>query len=428
LEKRLQDRYRLLVLQHLRAAEPLTHGLHALPAAASAFATTQAAWRFYNNPRTPLPALAQPLLDAAHQAIAQTQPPWALLVHDQSVLSYSHHAGKADRADLDLTWGYELTSALLVETASGSPIAPLELRLRAADQVYSTRDPAPSPETDWLDEMLPTMRAAQAVVPGCRLVHVIDREGDSVGHYRRWAAEGLTFLVRAKAKPRVQWEGQNLPLGAVARQLAEQGAFRPTREVEFHGRRAWQEVTEAAVVLTRPAWENRRRGQARHRRVPGPPLPLRLVVSRVLDADGTVLAEWLLLTNLPAEVSAATVALWYYWRWRVESYFKLLKGAGQQLENWQQETAEAISRRLVVASMACVVVWRLARAEGATASATRAALVRLSGRQMGWGIEYTAPALLAGLWVLLTAVTAVEEYGLEQLQALRREILGEDTS
>ena len=54
--------------------------------------------------------------------------------------------------------------------------------------------------------------------------------------------------------------------------------------------------------------------------MPGKPLPLRLIVSRIFAADGTLLAQWLLLTNLPADVSAATVALWYYWRWRIESY------------------------------------------------------------------------------------------------------------
>ena len=43
-------------------------------------------------------------------------------------------------------------------------------------------------------------------------------------------------------------------------------------------------------------------------------------------------ARWLLLTNLPASVQAATVALWYYWRWRIESFFKLLKGAGAEFE------------------------------------------------------------------------------------------------
>ena len=30
---------------------------------------------------------------------------------------------------------------------------------------------------------------------------------------------------------------------------------------------------------------------------------------------------------------------WYYWRWKIESFFKLLKSAGQQLESWQQPSA-----------------------------------------------------------------------------------------
>ena len=42
-----------------------------------------------------------------------------------------------------------------------------------------------------------------------------------------------------------------------------------------------------------------------------------------------------------------------------QSYFELLKSHGQQLEQWQQETGPAIARRLLVASMACVVVWQL---------------------------------------------------------------------
>jgi len=31
--------------------------------------------------------------------------------------------------------------------------------------------------------------------------------------------------------------------------------------------------------------------------------------------------------------------------WRIESYFKLLKSAGLQLEEWQQATVERIFRR-----------------------------------------------------------------------------------
>jgi hypothetical protein len=114
------------------------------------------------------------------------------------------------------------------------------------------------------------------------------------------------------------------------------------------------------------------------------------------------------------------VALWYYWRWRVETYFKLLKGAGQQVEHWQQETGRAIAKRLLVAAMACVVVWEVARGEGEEAEALRALLVRLSGRQPGWGKAHTEPALLAGLWVLLSAPELLEHSDLDEVRRLAR--------
>jgi IS4 transposase len=72
-----------------------------------------------------------------------------------------------------------------------------------------------------------------------------------------------------------------------------------------------------------------------------------------------VLAEWLLLTNVTA-VNAATITLWYYWRWQIECFFKLLKQAGHHLESWQQESAAAIAKRLLVVSMACAKVWAIA--------------------------------------------------------------------
>jgi hypothetical protein len=202
-------------------------------------------------------------------------------------------------------------------------------------------------------------------------------------------------------------------------------SFGRCRQVTYQGHQAVQHVAEAEVVLDRPAWRHRRRGGRRiNERVPGPPVTLRLVVSRVCDTSGRALAVWHLLTNLPAEVATATVALWYYWRWRIESLFKLLKGAGQQVEHWQQPDGEAIAKRLVVAAMACALVWRLGRHPSAEAAALRALLVRLSGRQMKWGQEYTPPALLAGLGVLLAMLGALEQYSVEELRRFKQLALG----
>lgn len=161
-------------------------------------------------------------------------------------------------------------------------------------------------------------------------------------------------------------------------------------------------------------------GQQKHGRIskPGKALPLRLVVSEVRSAAGEVLAVWLLLCRVPKGVAAGTIALWYYWRWQIESYFKLLKGAGLHLEHWQQETARALSRRLLVAAMACVLVWRVSRSTAPAAVTLRELLVRLSGRQMKWGVESTEPALLAGLWSLLQTLHLLDHYDPQQLRQL----------
>jgi IS4 transposase len=82
--------------------------------------------------------------------------------------------------------------------------------------------------------------------------------------------------------------------------------------------------------LSRPA---RRNVKNKRFSVPGEPLSL-LVVSKVIDPEtGQELACWYLLSNTSSDVSSAMIALWYYYRWRIENYFKLLKSGGQEMEH-----------------------------------------------------------------------------------------------
>ena len=175
-------------------------------------------------------------------------------------------------------------------------------------------------------------------------------------------------------------------------------------------------VAETQVVLHKPG--RRLLADGRRQSIPGPPLALRLVIARVCDDDGRILAEWLLLTSAPDTISADRIALWYYWRWRIESYHKLLKNAGQQVEYWQQESAAAIAKRLLVASMACVSVWLLARQQTPLAQECQRILVRLSGRQMKRSRPVTEPALLAGLEKLLAVLDVLEHYTIDELRRI----------
>jgi hypothetical protein len=429
-EPRLQRRYHQLVVSHLRQADRVAAGLRCPPGAEGSFAATQAAWRFYSNKNVSLRQLSGPLLDRARAGAAASCDRYVLVTLDWSPLHYGGHPSKADRVPLahgkDL--GYDLLTALAVGDRDGSPLAPVSLELRAADGVHSTRSERLLPGRSKLDCLGPVMGHAAGALAGTgrQLVFIIDREADSVGHYRRWHRQGRLFVVRADDRPRAVYEGEEMPLGEVADRLQARAAFADTREVVFKGKPARQFVAEAEVVLRRPARTHRvdkETGRARHRNVPGKPITLRLVVSEVRDETGAVLARWLLLTNLPGEVKAATVALWYYWRWRIESYHKLLKGASQHLEAWQQESAPALARRLTVSAMAAVAVWELARDASPEAGEMREVLVRLSGRQMKRGRAargFTEPALMAGLGVLVPMLLLLEHHDLNHIRRLAR--------
>lgn len=421
----MQRRYEQLIVAHLSESQRVAAGLHPLPAYTGPFAAVQAAWRFYANQRMGLPQLARPLICWARRGAALQADRWLLNVLDWSPLHYNGHRRKRDRVELAHTkdLGYDLLSSLVVSDRDGAPIAPVCLEVEAADGVHSTRSKKPLASVSRLDGLTPVIAHVEGLGLGRRLVHIIDREADSVGHFRRWQADGRYYLVRADDDRLVRHEGRECRLGPLARRMRRTGQWTRARTVQFKGAEAWQWVGETTVVLHRPACQHRvgEHGKGRHVMVPGPPLTLRLIVSEIRDEPGRLLGRWLLLSNLPTEVSAATVGLWYYWRWRIESYHKLLKGAGQEVEFWQQETAEALARRLTVAAMAAVVVWHLARDERPEAAELRDVLVALSGRQMKRGVQgrrFTEPALLVGLGVMIPMLALLEHYGLARLRKL----------
>jgi len=405
-------------MAHLRAAQRLASGVSALPEATQALSATQAAYRFLHNPNIGLRHLAAPLLQAAHTAIADTCEEYVLVVHDWSQVPYRKHHKKTDRLAMSVPCdlGYKLQVALAVNDHQGAPLAPVLLKLYASDGVHSSEGGRVRPPGCPLDDVSPAMAFVERQKFLKPVVHILDAEGDSVAHLREWNQEpGRRFVIRGENRF-VEHEDRELRCADWQAELTAQGNFRYARAVEYHGRKASQYVAELPVRLLRPAYQNR---QGKRRVVPGEPLPLRLVISEVREQQtGNLLATWFLLTNVEASIEAATIALWYYWRWRVETFFKLLKSAGLQLEDWKQQTADSVARRLLVASMACVVVWQLARNQTPQADQARRLLVKLSGRTMARGTSFTMPALLAGLWVLLAMLNVLEHYNLDQLREL----------
>jgi hypothetical protein len=411
------------VKEQAHPARLLSAGIAALPGAGTAWASTQAAWRFFNNEAVTAAKLAEPLRDAVRAGLAAGDAAYVLAAVDWSKVDYRRHASKSDRRAFCNPGeaGYALTSALAVDADDGRPLGPLEVELETASGTLSTRSDGRQEAAHYVEQVGPIMAASAGWGLPARPVFVMDREYDSLEHYRAWHAGGHLFLVRADMTRRLSSDGGSILMKDLVAKLGEGGSFAEARRVEYRGRERPQFVAEAAVVLDRPAFKHKADGTKG--RVPGPPLTLRLVVAEVRDEAGEVLSRWLLLTNVPGEVPAATIALWYYWRWRVETFFKLLKSAGVCLEEWQQETAEAILRRLLVACMACVTVWHLEGKDGPAAEPCKALLVRLSGRQVRRSRPVTTPALLAGLRVLLVIEDVLDHHGIDEIRRIARPIL-----
>jgi hypothetical protein len=411
----------------MKASNRTSHGPCAFSEIGKATTASQAAWRFLNNERVTLEKLIEPLREVGREGISKSRSAFALIAHDWCKLNYGRQRkNKRDLAQLthETDIGYDLTTALLIEADEGTPLSPVQIHVKTGKEVHSTGASKPQIDDHHLDQLEPTMDESSDWNLGRQLVHIIDREADSLGRLRSWDAKGHLFLVRCDDR-RVRHNGQSVLLSELNEQFHNQDSFVDVGSARFQGKKVRREVTEAAVTLYRPHSETH---AGEKKSVAGPPIDVRAVFVRLVDKQGYIVAEWMLLTNVPADsVAAEEIGKWYYWRWRIESFFKLLKSHGHEIEYWQQKTGAAITRRLLVAAMACVVVNRLQQAKSAAADRFRKFLIQLSGRRMKHRVEFTAPALLAGYYAYLAMSQFIEQNQstIEELKTLEQNVLRE---
>lgn len=385
-----------------------------------AFAQTQAAWRFLNNENCTLIELSKPLLSAAHELCRNECNQYALVAHDWSHLSYGKHKSKNDSYNtIKNNVGYELQTSLLLSDNHGGPLSVVGMNLKDKKQIHSSYSNDVERKLTHLEALLKQISWLDGQGFNKQLVHIIDREADSVGFLR--GLKGKLWLIRGRGHHKANDGNGVRKIQDIAKDLI----FNEERTIEYKGKKAMQKIAEINISITRPA--NPRKLSAEGKRVkviPGSAVTCRLIVSKILDDKNMEIGIWYLLTSVE-NVSKATIALWYYWRWSIETFYKLMKSAGMQLESWQQTTSLAIAKRIMVASMACVTVWRIANAKGPEASEIRKLLIRLSGRQMKWKKEFTYTALLAGLWALLSMDDMLETIGAEKIKSLLAKLVGE---
>lgn len=419
IDKRLQRRYASLVY-HFSQNSSQTNSMKAPFDGNKTHSHTQALYRFLNNDNISVSELAKPIVAHALEGIQRYCSNSVLVAHDWSRLALNHK-NKTDKLTMThkADVGYELQSSLVISDSTGKPISPIAQNIMSADACLSSYTEDLNKDTHlneltqrmlWINEQVVTHTTKS-------ILHIIDREADSALHMRTWSDSGMFFLIRGKSGNTLTYQEQSLKTQAIADNLS----YQPFKAISFKNKPAKLMVAQADVVLTREAKPKAKDSNGKRQKPrKGEPLPLRLVCTRIEDKQGKLLAQWLLLTN-EHKLSMFDIAQFYYYRWQIESYFKLLKSAGHQMEKWLQQRVSAFFKRALLVSQSCVMVWKLMNDSSDNANELRQLLVRLSGRQMKRDKPYTAPALLDGYLMLLSAHELLQHLTPEQIaQAVKQ--------
>lgn len=400
-DKRLNKRYDSLV-QHFCQTATLSNSMKTPIDSIQTQSHTQALYRFLQNEKVGIAELSKPLLEQAFAATQQHCDKWVLVMHDWSMLHLAHRNKpqkwqRSHKSDV----GYELQSSLLVSDKTGLPIAPIAQNLVCSEGTLSSYQAQMLPRQSHLDELGQRMNWLKQQGLSRPLLHIVDRDADSAAHLGQWQANEHHFLIRVKANNTLTYQG----IAQKCAQIAEQLSYSKQKEhIVYKGQKAFLHIAQAPVILERAAKPKAQENGKRKAAQKGNPLSLNLICTQVQNQQGQVLAQWFLLTN--TDIDMQQCVRFYYWRWQIESYFKLLKSSGFQMENWLQESALAFFKRALIVANSCILVWHLLHDTSDEAMDFKYLLVRLSGKNTKRKqsvVQITAPALLAGYLVLLSA-------------------------
>lgn len=405
-----------------------TSGLNLLIKDVKGFSQTQSAWRFYNNPNVDIESLNHPIMREGMKLIEERCKEYVLMMHDWSLINYRDHKAKEDCIEVKRSntkqaksKGYDLQSTLAVSDVTGEPITPVVQNLKTRDKIYSTYNNTIEMELTHLEELSQRAKYIQKDLNIQKtIVNIIDREADSAGFIREYEDDRF-YIIRAVDRLTVEYQEERITQKELSQKI---GLGDYVKEINYKKEKVKIYVNEVDITIARDSYKKKinEKGEVNYKKVKGNLVKSRFVVERLVNANGEVVATWLLISNLKKEVDAQTIALWYYFRWNIESYFKLLKSSGFNLEKWQQESSQAIFKRLLIASYACLLVWQIEHSNDANIQEIKAFLVKLSGRLVARNKESTSPALLAGIWTFLSTMDILQLYDMEKLISMKNEL------
>ncbi len=357
-DKRL-DRRLLKTAQHLAKspASPINE-------ACGSWASTQAAYRLFNNPKASTPGILKPHWEATAARMAGCGGP-VLVMQDTVFFSYGSHVktrglGSIGKSNAAHDRGLIMHNALAF-TTSGVPLGILSQSIWARREIpeedYQQKierlqvTPVEEKESSkWLVALKETVERAPA---GVSIVTVADRESDFFEFLTHAKELRAKYLIRARTDRKLVPEDS-----AGCTRMLEALSDAPVLgtlmiEVPGNGRRkarsACIEMRVAEVTIQAPP----RRGA--HAKASGSSEPVTVTLIGATEQSpppGTDSISWVLLTNLPVKDfgSATEKVRWYAKRWGIEVWHKVLK-SGCKVEDCMLEQAERLKRYLTLFSI-----------------------------------------------------------------------------
>ncbi len=356
-DKRL-DR-RLLKTAELLAKSPSSP----INEACGNWASTQAAYRLFNNPKASPSGILKPHREATAQRMAGCGGP-VLVMQDTVFFSYGAHVktrglgpiGKSNNAH---DRGLVMHNALAF-TTSGVPLGILSQSIWARGEIpeedYQEKIERlqvtaieEKESSKWLVALRETVERATAGVP---VVTVADRESDFFEFLTQAKELRAKYLIRARTDRKLVPEDS-----AGCESMLEALSVAPalgsiTMAVPSNGSRkartASIEVRVTEVTIQPP----QRRA---HAKASGSSEPVTVTLIGATEQSppaGSESISWVLLTNLIVKdfESAAEKMQWYGKRWGIEIWHKVLK-SGCKVEDCMLEEAERLKRYLTLFSI-----------------------------------------------------------------------------
>lgn len=367
-------------------------------------AAAMSLYRFVDNAKAPLAKLRttrahtvlDPLPDGAD----------VLIIHDMSPLDYSRHNSKTDRRPIGdhKGMGYEYVACVAVDPKSGTTLGVVHDTVVNADgpddrdamdydyePLFAHFSPAEKKRLreNHRHQMAVHINGTAERLSRWHVIDVGDREFDDIFIVDRCQRHNRDFVVRSCANRNVQMPHYDwLPPDALARKQdghpLKEGyvcanlkraikhlPLRPYKRLPLDGRNRVVEPSRAKrfADLSIGAFQVRLyRCAKRNKQYFRPPRPvdLNVVVIRELHPPaGVTPLRWVLFTSLPVDTpeQQAYVGWIYELRWRIETFFRLLKSGWHILLSRLTDAAK-IARYLVIVTLAAMTILHLKEAVG----------------------------------------------------------------